>query len=57
MGFPQLDVAEAAEVAGEGKKLSKAQCAYIYTLSFTSAVVSCGGTPTDYLKLYNSSCK
>ncbi|GAU67998.1 hydrolase [Streptomyces sp. NBRC 110611] len=57
MNFPALSEAAAEQADGEGRKLSKAQCAHLYALSFTSTVISCGGTPTDYLKMYNQFCK
>ncbi|KOT91076.1 hypothetical protein ADK86_24255 [Streptomyces sp. NRRL F-5755] len=55
MGFPALDIAEAEKVVGEG--LSAAQCAHIKALSYSSAVVSCGGHPSDYTAIYNRECK
>ncbi|MEI5098142.1 hypothetical protein RB200_05200 [Streptomyces sp. PmtG] len=55
MGFPQMDVAEAEAAAGEG--LNAAQCAHIKSLSFSSAVISCGGSPKDYMAIYNRECK
>lgn len=55
MGFPELDAAEADAATGEG--LNAAQCAHIKALSFTSAVYSCGGSPTDYMAIYNRECK
>ncbi|MEV0194780.1 hypothetical protein ACIPYS_39545 [Kitasatospora sp. NPDC089913] len=55
MGFPALDAAAAEAAAGEG--LNAAQCAHIKALSFTSAVISCGGTPANYMAIYNRECK
>ncbi|MFE0136341.1 hypothetical protein ACFWY6_32940 [Streptomyces sp. NPDC059037] len=57
LNLPTLDESDAADVMGDGKKLSKAQCAYIKTLSFTSIGISCGGSPQDYIKMYNQFCK
>lgn len=57
LNLPALDESAAADITGDGKKLSKAQCAYIKTLSFTSTVYSCGGSPQDYIKMYNQFCK
>ncbi|MEU2788809.1 hypothetical protein [Streptomyces sp. NPDC007100] len=57
MNFPALSEVEGQQADGEGRRLSKAQCAELYALSFTSVVISCGGTPTDYLKMYNQFCR
>ncbi|MDY0811084.1 sublancin family glycopeptide [Kitasatospora purpeofusca] len=55
LGFPELTETEAESAAAEG--LSAAQCAYIWTLATTSAVISCGGTPSDYMAIYNRECR
>ncbi|MGW1075070.1 hypothetical protein [Streptomyces sp. NPDC002537] len=55
MGFPPLEMSEAAEATGEG--MDAKQCAYIKTLSFSSAVISCGGSPQNYMDIYNRECK
>ncbi|WP_030669999.1 sublancin family glycopeptide [Streptomyces sp. NRRL B-1347] len=53
--FPALDADASESTTGEG--LSPAQCAYIWTLASTSAVISCGGTPSDYMAIYNRECR
>ncbi|WP_415952032.1 hypothetical protein [Streptomyces sp. KLOTTS4A1] len=52
MQFTALTDEEAATVSGEGKKPSRAQCAAIYAQSFNP--MPCGGSPTDYYKLWKS---
>ncbi|AWZ07984.1 MULTISPECIES: hypothetical protein [unclassified Streptomyces] len=55
MNFPALEAEVADATFAEG--MSAAQCAYIKTLSFTSAVYSCGGTPKNYSDIYNRECR
>lgn len=51
MNFAQLTDEEASAASGAGNP-SRAQCAAIYLQSFNP--MPCGGSPTDYYKLWKS---